>query len=943
MSNSEHLIPGYTIRSEQGAGTFGTVFRAYWGQELDCAVKVLNTKAIHPQYVSWCLERLRALEGHPRIVQVYGYDLAHEPAYLSTPWAGRMDGSVGTLADVAGKWSAGSVWACLKAVASGLAWLHQNNIIHTGLTSRNVLLLSKDPEDVLITDVGQGCVEGSQVADWSRHAAYLSPERCRQEPPQGESTGEAWDVFAFGVLGFFLLTGRYPRATTYLKSLEKQTRKGEAFDGPGLARLLEREVQVGWGGRAGSASELEMRRVLERCLSLDLGQRYPHMTEVLEGLSAFSFAGVRDIAVEPTSRVDLPAEASEAPKSKTSKTERKTKRVKGRTSSVPALTTPPAPERPVALPIALEAELQPALAPATGLPKLEKPDKSAKGRKEPKVAKAPKEPRSVRPSTSGHPWWQWAAFGSGAAALIALVFAARNGSEASRLGSELKSALAEAESARSEAETSRRTATEKETLAKESTARQQAERANLQKTQEVVDRLVQTLIDQKPADETRIEQWRDSLSSMATFGREFLDKNQKDPALREACARTRWHLAGIRLALGETDAAQTLFEEAARDVDAVAAASAGSPETAEWTLLLGRIQYHRGEIAFSKGKQAEAAQHLSLAAKALEMWVAAHPEDLVALRELAHSAYLEGQALAEKGDVPAALTKFNRAAELLQAMAVNPAKRDEDFFVLADVGFHTFRAQLQQTKDRDKVIAEVEKFAMGTMSKLIEFDREHPKSNDCRERLAQGYTAMARALISQGTTKEASEAYKEAVTVLLELVIANPAHEGYAFQLGQNYGEVSRLVRDAKGPQEALEYSKSAVSFLRKLAEKNRIEPQYRLHLGLELVTMAEMLEDTSQYAEALKTAQNSASLLEEFVAESGVSQSDRAYALSGLARAYGALGHSSEKVTKKDDAITAYSKAVESWQKFVAGGGADEKAQKSLAWTQEQLKRLRP
>ena len=107
-------IPGYKIVTRRGSGAFGTVWKGIWGDGFECAVKVLTPGMWHPQYLSWCLERLRQEAERTDLVKVYSYDLTKSPPHVSM--ALMPEGTM-TLEQLAGRLPVREAWALLEQLA----------------------------------------------------------------------------------------------------------------------------------------------------------------------------------------------------------------------------------------------------------------------------------------------------------------------------------------------------------------------------------------------------------------------------------------------------------------------------------------------------------------------------------------------------------------------------------------------------------------------------------------------------------------------------------------------------------------------------------------------------------------------------------------------------------------------------------------------------------
>lgn len=891
-------VSGYTLHECQGSGTFGSVFRADWDGRLQCAVKLLNPVGIHPAYLSWCLERLREEERHPNILPVLGFDLAHQPAYVSSAWVEKSASGPSTLADAGETWSMAQKIHALRALAKALAWLHSRGIIHTGLTASNVLMLSEDPADIIVTDVGQGLIEASQRVNWRRHAPYLSPERCRYEPPHDESSGEAWDVYAFGVIGFQLLTGSWPRAAAFLSETSPQDdlKNASKLDLTALAEALESEAVVHWPTRAATRREEAMQHVIDRCLALQPEARFAHMTDVLKELVA-----IEKLPAEPPPVADITP-----PKP-------------------PSLITPPAAEEPTP---SIQIPDPPSI--PTADPSVPEPAVISLADREITPTTLPR----VRRSGLSNAAWLTSAAAIAASTIAFLHFRQAQSLRLDIL--ELQAANTKARQAMSASET----ASAAQSLAAQNALSEQTRlKRNLLQEQEMSDQLLLTLLDQHPAENDPLaESWRNRLGEYAAQAQDRLKNLGSDASLLETAARTRWNMAAINLALGEKKIADGWLEEALRDADAAAAATTDKTLHATWDLLAGRILSRRGELSLNQHKNAEATQQLTQANKSLSTYFESHPDDVLGQRELARTAWLQGRALLAKPDPAAAAQILLKAAEMANALTFSPAQRDEDIFLLVDTYHELARCQIELKDDNAAL-----KSFLEPLQKLRTYDRDHPKSPESRERLAASYIEMGRVLGRVGNASEASQALNQGIRLLLELIIEYPENEQYTFLTGTAYGEVSRLISSAGKPADAISYAQSAVRYLNILTEKNRIEPQYRLHYAAELTSLSEIQESISHFPEAVKSGLGAVSLLDELTTEGGLANADRNVAQHCLARIQSSLGRSCENLKQKDEAVGWYSKAIASWQKVAAEGNKDEKVQKNLSWTQDQLKRLQP
>lgn len=109
-------------------------------------------------------------------------------------------------------------------IASALAYAHKQGILHLDLKPENVMLLKQDEGSTTVkildfamskaqasaedldTTIGEPEQETTEAGSrYHRSLAFMSPEQCKNEEPDGRS-----DIYSFGCLLFFLLTGRPP-------------------------------------------------------------------------------------------------------------------------------------------------------------------------------------------------------------------------------------------------------------------------------------------------------------------------------------------------------------------------------------------------------------------------------------------------------------------------------------------------------------------------------------------------------------------------------------------------------------------------------------------------------------------------------------------------------------------------------------------------------------
>jgi hypothetical protein len=213
-----HLL----LREKIGEGAFGEVFHAYdtW---LDHAValKLLKTGIEKESSPSHILREARKLARvrHPNVVVVHGAD--------------RHDGRIGfwmdfvegqTLAAIVdgGRMSGGEAMNVGREICDALTAVHHAKLIHRDIKAQNVMRTA-DGGRIILMDFGAGEFVGDPKAGRIQGTPlYLAPEIFA-----GVMPNEQTDIYAVGVLLYFLVTGAFPVQGSSIADLEAAHRRGD--------------------------------------------------------------------------------------------------------------------------------------------------------------------------------------------------------------------------------------------------------------------------------------------------------------------------------------------------------------------------------------------------------------------------------------------------------------------------------------------------------------------------------------------------------------------------------------------------------------------------------------------------------------------------------------------------------------------------------------------
>lgn len=200
----------YQLIKLLGRGGFSEVWLAEdnW-THLQIAIKVYAPgQGMNPNGLQvFCKEFANVFNlNHTNLLKPTHVDTWHDMPYLIMPYCPE-----GSLETKLGKMSEQQMWKMIHDVASGLAYLHDKDIVHQDIKPDNILL-DKDGNYV-ITDFGistqaRTTLRKSVIASEgiAGTTAYMGPERFSKEP----APIKASDVWSLGATCFELIEGRAP-------------------------------------------------------------------------------------------------------------------------------------------------------------------------------------------------------------------------------------------------------------------------------------------------------------------------------------------------------------------------------------------------------------------------------------------------------------------------------------------------------------------------------------------------------------------------------------------------------------------------------------------------------------------------------------------------------------------------------------------------------------
>lgn len=204
------LAREFALEAELGRGGMGIVFRAR-DLVLDRSVAL---KVLPPELSANVEIRARFLReartagqlSHPHIVHIHRADEREGFAYFVM---GLVDGeNLAQRVRDRGPLAPADAVRHLREVAWALAYAHARGVVHRDVKPENIMI-ERGSNRALVTDFGIARVEHSASLTSEGNvvgtAHYMSPEQVQGGALDGRS-----DLYALGVVGYFLLSGRVP-------------------------------------------------------------------------------------------------------------------------------------------------------------------------------------------------------------------------------------------------------------------------------------------------------------------------------------------------------------------------------------------------------------------------------------------------------------------------------------------------------------------------------------------------------------------------------------------------------------------------------------------------------------------------------------------------------------------------------------------------------------
>lgn len=262
-------IGRYEVLEEIAGGSFSVLYKCRDPETHEVlALKVCQTDD-QDVLARFSREAEIAIElDHPNIVRVVDFGVSDEGPYLAEEFLqGR---NLNERIDSPESLSSSGRIEILLQIAQGLAYAHGVGVLHRDVTPSNVLVL--DDGRVKLIDFGlarllRSDVRSTRAGSILGTAGYLPPEQVLGEP-----VDERGDIFSFGVLAYYLLSGKKP------------------FPGQSLKELLKQVVGVDPPPMSEHWPECpkDLETLVGCCLAKKADHRYPSFTDVIVDLASIA-------------------------------------------------------------------------------------------------------------------------------------------------------------------------------------------------------------------------------------------------------------------------------------------------------------------------------------------------------------------------------------------------------------------------------------------------------------------------------------------------------------------------------------------------------------------------------------------------------------------------------------------------------------------------------
>ncbi len=909
-------IIGYQYEDLLGEDPFGWTFVATHESGKRRVIKVFKAQATCDRFLRSYFETVTRQSPPDGVAPVYDHVLQEPDALTACAlpfygWKGRENGQwqISSLKRLQSLLSREQAVEIAEDLAFRIGEIHEADLFHGGLRPSGVFLTgdSQGGQKIRIADFGQAYMGGLQHLEAGEWLFYASPEQIASGD-FSDGRGKGWDVYAFGVIAFQLLTGHLPRLDQLRRHSEshpdwletapailagERTEFSEHF-----LQQLEAERSVEWPDAPGGEREKNLRAVIAQCLHFDPRNRPADMGEV-----ARRIAGEGPLAsLEP----DGPE---------------------------PAATVRATPVGAAAEPVPVD-DAVPSLAGSGAFAEVGLEDVPLeKGRSPVRFFTALRDRPVAR--------WQAISVAAMVAVLCLSCFLLVSTLKIREMEAQVQDDLSKAQSEVDKAAAAYRRQrltlqSETEQLKSELDSVENSKssllgeaklaRQILRQAQENGDRFFQLVLENRDSD---IEEFRAGRARALAEGRKhyerLVDVYGDAPDFIVSTANALFYLGRIYKEMGEFGKALASFGEAERRYSALLEDSSTSDP--EFVKNIAISKSALGQLAMTSGQYSVARHYFTESSR---FW--SEVRGLLPDESHAAALHIHGNSL----DIVECEFAMGRQEAALDAAL--------------SIGVQLTRMQEETPQDHRVIAAIARSFSLGGRVLEAREDSEsatqaYQQSSDLYARAIKLDAAvdayqlgLGNSLARLGLLTHDYEKLESAAEVLGAVIAANPYESPYLETLADIYGALASNQRDGGRLENAIALEQKAIAILKPILVGNKaLSPEVHYSYSQRLSHLAELLGDSGKFDESRIPLKEAISVLEKLAdSDAKVVEYRRS-----LARARGMVGFACVKAGDNTEARKHLELARTEWQNFVVSHPEDTDAAQAVKWTSEQIMRL--
>lgn len=933
-------LPGYEYLDLLDEDPFGWSFVAnYQGREKR-VIKVFKAQATSDQFIYSYLKRFSkpgfSIDG---VAKVHDYTFQNRDnltAY-ATPFFGWKGND-------SGKWQRSSLRRLMRAIendqaqdlvrnlASVLSAVHAENMFHGGLRPSEIYLTgdAQSGHQIQVSEFGQIFMGGLHYLEAGDLLFYTAPEQL-MTGDFSDGRGKQWDVYAFGVIAFQMLTGHLPRLDhLWQRNLENPDlfehetaiSYGQLTEvSEHILEQMELEKSVEWPTDSHDRRDRELRAIIEKCLSFEASSRPVSMMEVISDIEAI-WSDLKEAPraestgspVKPPVPAEVPEPVEETQLAKSSEPE-----IEDSEESLDAVEEPRTDFTVVAPP---EGEI--------GAPF------------SPEWAEAPTSIRTFFSDVVHRPLVRWQAIAI--AALIAILplsyFALFNYFQFKGAQEELSM-----EAAALQADVEKQASVYKRELLdkQRNTTQLQSElnevedsrsqlvgeaklaRQIVRQTQENGDQFFKLVLENRDTD---VPGFREGRAEALIEGRKHYERLIEvygdAPDFIVSTANALFYLGQIYREMGEFGKALAVYGEAERRYTALLNDSATA--NIEFVRNIAIAKESLGELSVKAGEYSIGRHYFTESSR---FWGEVRAMDQSWAQTAAIKIHENSLSIVE---CEFAMERFEPALDAALSVGVQIAGILE-----------------RDAEDHEATGALARSFALAgrvfeAMGRMEDAEKSFQQSSDLYAKaielnstvdayhLGLGNSLARTGLISNDQTK-----LKGAAEVLAGVVASNPYESNYLKTLADIYGVLAENQRDGGKLENAVELEREALAILKPIVDNEAVAPDVLFSYSERLSHLAELLGDIGKFDASRVPLREAIAILEK------VTQSEKSLASHhrALARARGLAGFACIKSGDKSGAKQHLTLAKAGWDNYIQSNPDDPDAAQAAKWTSEQLRGL--